>query len=87
MSEQPRSTAEMVAAWPLPQGAHLADSVRRALLATLEATVEEGYSEPPPESLATLALGPLLIMLGRLEIDLADARTRIDELERALGAR
>ncbi|MFD3593763.1 hypothetical protein ACFWU5_13620 [Nocardia sp. NPDC058640] len=82
MSEQPKSAAEMVAAWPLPQGAHLADSVRRNLQATLEATLEEGY-ELPPEALATLALGPLLIMLGRLEIDLADARTRIAELERA----
>ncbi len=77
----------MVAAWPLPQGAHLADSVRRALLATLEATFEEGYGELPPESLADLALGPLLIMLGRLEVDLADARTRIGELERALRDR
>lgn len=77
----------MVAAWPLPPGAHLADSVRRGLLATLEATYEQGYGELPPEALADLALGPLLIMLGRLEIDLADARTRIDELERALRER
>ncbi|WP_410871471.1 hypothetical protein [Nocardia sp. A7] len=87
MSEQPISVAEMVAAWPLPPGAHLADSVRRSLLATLEATAEGGYGELPPEALADLAIGPLVIMLGRLEVDLADARTRIDELERALRDR
>ena len=87
MPEQPVSTAEMVAAWPLPARAHLADSGRRALLATIEAIVEEGYEEPAPEALADLALGPLLVMLGRLEIDLADARTRIEELERVLGDR
>ncbi|MFC6011547.1 hypothetical protein [Nocardia lasii] len=87
MSEQPVSTAEMVAAWPLPPRAYLADSVRRALLATIEATDEQGYGELPPEALADLAIGPLLIMLGRLEVDLADARTRIEELERALTER
>ncbi|MFD3744658.1 hypothetical protein [Nocardia sp. NPDC058633] len=87
MSEQPMSAAEIVAAWPLPQGAHLADTVRRNLLATLEATFEQGYGELPPEALADLAIGPLVIMLGRLEVDLADARTRIDELERALRDR
>ncbi|TCK00708.1 hypothetical protein [Nocardia alba] len=84
MSEQPLSVAEMVAAWPLPPGAHLADAVRRQLLATLEATAEQGDGELAPEALAPLALAPLLIVLGRLEVDLADARTRIDELERAL---
>jgi hypothetical protein len=87
MSEQPVSAAEMVAAWPLPPQAHLADAIRRNLLATLEATMEGGYGELPPESLAHLALGPVMIMLGRLEVDLADARTRIDELERALRER
>ncbi|MEV0542954.1 hypothetical protein [Nocardia salmonicida] len=83
MSSEPQTTAEIVASWPLPQGAHLADTIRRGLLATIGA----GYDDPDPQVVADLAIGPLMIMLGRLEVDLADARTRIDELERALRDR
>ncbi|WP_446223632.1 hypothetical protein ACTWPB_29075 [Nocardia sp. IBHARD005] len=83
MFEQPQTTAEIVASWPLPQGAHLADTIRRDLLATLDA----GFDDLDPQLVAALAIGPLLIMLARLEIDLADARTRIDQLERALRDR
>ncbi|MFD4352785.1 hypothetical protein ACFWPK_15720 [Nocardia sp. NPDC058519] len=83
MFEQPQTTAGIVASWPLPQGAHLADTIRRDLLATLDG----GLGDLDPQTVAALAIGPLLIMLGRLEIDLADARTRIDQLERELRDR
>ncbi|GGN87854.1 hypothetical protein [Nocardia rhizosphaerihabitans] len=75
------STAEIVAGWELPAGAFLADTIRRGVLATIDA----GYDDPA--AIADLAIGPLVIALGRLEVDLADARTRIAELERRLGRR
>ncbi|MGW6423345.1 hypothetical protein ACWF82_11780 [Nocardia sp. NPDC055053] len=75
------STAEIVAGWELPAGAFLADTIRRGVLATINA----GYDDP--EAIADLAIGPLVIALGRLEVDLADARSRIEELERRLASR
>ncbi|APE38923.1 hypothetical protein BOX37_32055 [Nocardia mangyaensis] len=75
------STAEIVAGWPLPQGAYLADTIRRGLLAS----IGTGYDDP--QVVADLAVGPLVIALARMEVDLADARRRIEELERALGLR
>ncbi|MFC4373954.1 hypothetical protein ACFO5K_07540 [Nocardia halotolerans] len=74
--------AEIVEGWELPEGAYLTDTIRRGVLAVLEATgIEDG------EVLADLAIGPVVTTLGRLEADLADARRRIEDLEAALGRR
>ncbi|MGS2807557.1 hypothetical protein [Nocardia sp. MW-W600-9] len=76
------STAAFLDAVRLPPDAHLTESIRVFLRAAVE-----GEGAADPEALAALALGPLLIALGRLEIDLADARTRIADLEQVLGGR
>ncbi|MET9212631.1 MULTISPECIES: hypothetical protein [unclassified Nocardia] len=76
------STAAYLDALRLPPDAHLTESIRVFLRAAV--------SEPGADDLQTMsamALGPLLIAVGRLEVDLADARTRVAELERALGRR
>lgn len=76
------STAALLDGLRLPADAHLTESIRVFLRAAVE-----GEGGDDPEALAALALGPLLIALGRLEIDLADARTRIADLEQVLGGR
>ncbi|WP_280346800.1 hypothetical protein [Nocardia neocaledoniensis] len=77
----PPSFAEIVAGWALPENAYLADTIRRDVLAL----IASGYDDP--EAIAAVALGPLVMALGRLEVDLADARTRIAELEQAAQPR
>jgi hypothetical protein len=67
---------------PLPPDAHLTESIRVFLRAAVA-----GGSDDDPQTLSVLALNPLLIALGRLEVDLADARTRIAELEQAVQPR
>ncbi|MFI5500223.1 hypothetical protein ACIA5E_14245 [Nocardia asteroides] len=92
MSEEPQrdesgerqatSSLEFLDLVELPPDAHLTESIRVFLRA---AATEPGGDDP--HLLPTLALAPVLIALGRLEIDLADARARIGELERTLARR
>ncbi|MFB7877036.1 hypothetical protein ACFC06_17415 [Nocardia sp. NPDC056064] len=90
MSEEPlpdadpsiATAAEMVAReWLLPPDAHLAETVKQVVLGM----IEQGFEDP--QMIAAFAIGPAVIALGRLETDLADARRRIDQLERALRER
>ncbi|WP_406268249.1 hypothetical protein OH799_23975 [Nocardia sp. NBC_00881] len=83
MSDEPiaETTAEVVESWNVPAGATVAQRIRSNILVA----IERGYDDP--QLVADLAVGPLVMALGRLEVDLADARRRIDELERALRTR
>lgn len=72
---------QIVEGWDLPAGAYLTDTIRRGLLAALSTGIDD------PQAIADVAIGPVVIALGRMEVDLADARSRIDELERALRQR
>ncbi|MBB5913875.1 hypothetical protein BJY24_002742 [Nocardia transvalensis] len=79
MSEESIPTvAEVVESWDVPDGAPVAAKIRDNILVA----IERGYDDP--QLVADLAVGPLVMALGRLEIDLADAQRRIAELERAL---
>ncbi|MET8876457.1 hypothetical protein [Nocardia sp. NPDC004604] len=83
MSEEstPATTAEVVESWNVPVGATVAARIRSNILVA----IERGYDDP--QLVADLAVGPLVMALGQLEVGLADARRRIDELERALAQR
>ncbi|MEU0500221.1 hypothetical protein [Nocardia sp. NPDC005998] len=83
MSEEstPATTAEVVESWNVPVGATVAERIRSNILVA----IERGYDDP--QLVADLAVGPLVMALGQLEVGLADARRRIDELERALAQR
>lgn len=77
----PTTTAEVVESWNVPTGAVVAGRIRANILVA----IERGYDDP--QLVADLAVGPLVMALGQLEVGLAAARQRIDELERALGER
>ncbi|MGY4098192.1 hypothetical protein ACW2Q0_01300 [Nocardia sp. R16R-3T] len=80
MSEEPLpTTAEVVESWKVPAAATAAARIRSNILAA----IDQGFDDP--QLVADLAVGPLVVTLGQLEVGLADARRRIDELERALG--
>ncbi|MEV0294303.1 hypothetical protein [Nocardia sp. NPDC050710] len=83
MSEEsaPHTTAEVVESWNVPDGATQAGLIRSNILVA----IEQGYDDP--QLVADLAVGPLVMALGKLEIGLADAHRRIAELERALADR
>ncbi|WP_328407606.1 hypothetical protein [Nocardia sp. NBC_00403] len=83
MSEEstPTTTAEVVESWNVPAGATVAGRIRSNILVA----IERGYDDP--QLVADLAVGPLVMALGQLEVDLAEARRRIDRLERALSER
>ncbi|WP_336088261.1 hypothetical protein [Nocardia sp. SSK8] len=88
MAEENRDTplavptlTDIVAALEVPADAHLVDTIKRSLLAAIDGGLDD------PETVAALAIGPILVAVGRLESDLADARTRIDYLEQALRER
>ncbi|MET7770382.1 hypothetical protein [Nocardia sp. NPDC005366] len=81
MSEDGNATAEVVASWHVPAGAVTAGQIRSNILVA----IEQGYDDP--QLVADLAVGPLVMALGELEVGLAEARRRIDELERALAER
>ncbi|MEV0435850.1 hypothetical protein [Nocardia coubleae] len=76
--------AQVVAGWRVPPGAHRADTIKRGVLAALAAGTGDMN---PVEAVAHIAIGPVVAALGRLEADLADARSRIAELEQALRDR
>ncbi|MEV0249701.1 hypothetical protein AB0H76_24075 [Nocardia sp. NPDC050712] len=83
MSEETaaHSTAEVVESWQVPAEATQAELIRSNILVA----IEQGYDDP--QLVADLAVGPLVMALGKLEVGLADARRRIAELERALAER
>jgi hypothetical protein len=83
MSEEPTptTTAEVVESWNVPAGAAVAGRIRSNILVA----IERGYDDP--QLVADLAVGPLVMALGQLEVGLAAAQRRIEELERALAAR
>ncbi|MGY1945910.1 hypothetical protein [Nocardia asiatica] len=80
MSDEPTSAsiAEVVGSWNVPPGATVAERIRSNILVA----IERGYDDP--QLVADLAVGPLVMALGRLEVELTEARRRIDELERAV---
>ncbi|MBF6296113.1 hypothetical protein IU459_00975 [Nocardia amamiensis] len=80
MSDEPTpgGTAEVVESWNVPAGATVAQRIRSNILVA----IERGYDDP--QLVADLAVGPLVMALGKLEVELADARRRLDELERVI---
>lgn len=80
MSDEPTpaGTAEVVDSWNVPAGATVAQRIKTNILVA----IERGYDDP--QLVADLAVGPLVMALGKLEVELADARRRIDELERMI---
>jgi hypothetical protein len=83
MSEEftPTTSSEVVESWNLPDEAEVAGRIRSNILVA----IERGYDDP--QLVADLAVGPLVMALGQLEVGLAESRRRIEELERALGER
>ncbi|MEU8895306.1 hypothetical protein [Nocardia sp. NPDC048505] len=82
MSEETaQTTAEVVESWHVPAGATQAELIRSNILVA----IQQGYDDP--QLVADLAVGPLVMALGKLEVGLAEARRRIAELERALADR
>ncbi|GAB0106504.1 hypothetical protein JMUB6875_54900 [Nocardia sp. JMUB6875] len=82
MSEEVVPTvAEVVESWNVPAEAIVAARIRNNILVA----IERGYDDP--QLVADLAVGPLVMALGQLEVDLADARRRIAELERVVEAK
>ncbi|MFQ6397025.1 hypothetical protein ACLMAJ_26635 [Nocardia sp. KC 131] len=83
MSEEsaPDNSAEVVASWNVPAGATVAERIRSNILEAIESGLDD------PQLVADLAVGPLVIALGRLELELAEARRRIDRLERSSAER
>ncbi|MFC9893333.1 hypothetical protein ACFVMC_06545 [Nocardia sp. NPDC127579] len=83
MSEESatHSTADVVQSWRIPAGATQAELIRSNILEA----IAQGLNDP--QLVADLAVGPLVMELGKLEVGLADARRRIAELERALAER
>lgn len=71
--------AELVESWKVPAEAIVAGHIRANILEAIEVGLDD------PQLIADIAVGPLVVALGRLEVGLADARRRIDELERTLG--
>ncbi|WP_157574063.1 hypothetical protein [Nocardia jejuensis] len=77
MSEEAVSTvAAVVESWNVPDGAVVAARIRDNILVA----IERGYDDP--QLVADLAVGPLVMALGQLEVELAEARRRIEDLER-----
>lgn len=80
MSEEAVPTvAEVVESWNVPAEAIVAARIRNNILVA----IERGYDDP--QLVADLAVGPLVMALGQLEVDLADAHAA-DRRARA-GAR
>lgn len=77
----PGGVAEVVESWTVPERSVQAKLIRANILAA----IEQGFDDP--QLVADLAVGPLVMALGQLEVGLADANRRIAELERALRER
>ncbi|MBF6135736.1 hypothetical protein IU501_22355 [Nocardia otitidiscaviarum] len=72
------TVAEVVESWNVPEEAPVAARIRNNILVA----IERGYDDP--QLVADLAVGPLVMALGKLEVELADARRRIEHLERTV---
>lgn len=72
------TVAEVVESWNVPDDAVVAARIRNNILVA----IERGYDDP--QLVADLAVGPLVMALGKLEVELADARRRIEQLERSV---
>jgi hypothetical protein len=82
MSEESIPTvAEVVESWNVPAGALVAARIRDNILAAIDSGLDD------PQLVADLAVGPLVVALGQLEVELARAQRRIAELERGLASR
>ncbi len=79
--ESTPTVAEVVAGWDVPAGAPAALRIRDSILGA----IAQGYDDP--QLVADLAVGPLVIAVGRLEIELAEARRRIAALEQVIDDR
>ncbi|TLF78654.1 hypothetical protein [Nocardia cyriacigeorgica] len=77
--EIPSGTAEVVESWEVPAGSVVASRIRDNILIA----IERGYDDP--QLVADLAVGPLVMAVGKLEVELAAARRRIEELERSVS--
>lgn len=77
----PSTTARVVESWNVPEAATVASRIRSNILVA----IERGYDDP--QLVADLAVGPLVMALGQLEVGLAEAKRRIEELERTLAER
>ncbi|MBF6453300.1 hypothetical protein [Nocardia cyriacigeorgica] len=77
--EIPSGTAEVVESWEVPAGSVVASRIRDNILIA----IQRGYDDP--QLVADLAVGPLVMAVGKLEVELAAARRRIEELERSVG--
>jgi hypothetical protein len=82
MSEESIPTvAEVVESWNVPADALVAARIRDNILAAIDSGLDD------PQLVADLAVGPLVVALGQLEVELARAQRRIAELERVLAGR
>ncbi|RJO76919.1 hypothetical protein D5S18_11955 [Nocardia panacis] len=79
--ETPETSAEVVRSWNIPAGARVANVIRSNILRAIDQGMDD------PQLVADLAVGPLVMALGQLEIELAAAGRRIAELEAALAER
>ena len=82
------TVAEVVESWKVPAEAPVATLIRQNILAAIRLEPKDD-SQPrfdDPQLVADLAVGPLVMAVGQLEVGLARAHRRIDELERALDA-
>ncbi|RMI34030.1 hypothetical protein [Nocardia stercoris] len=69
--------AKVVESWRIPPGAAMAQQIRANLLAVIGTGVGDA------QLVADLAVGPLVMVVGRLEVALADAERRITALEQS----
>jgi hypothetical protein len=74
--------SEVVAGWPIPDGAQFAAMARKAVLDALE-SVAEGAGDPLETLL--MAIGPIVAGVGLLEVRMAEAERRLAELARSRG--
>ncbi len=71
------TVTEVVESWQLPDDAPVAARIRTNILTA----IKQGFDDP--QLVADLAVGPLVMALAQLEVGLAQAQRRIEELERA----
>ncbi|WP_227979084.1 hypothetical protein [Nocardia spumae] len=75
------TVAAVVGSWEVPEDAPVALRIRDNILGA----IAQGYDDP--QLVADLAVGPLVIALGRLEAELAEAHRRIEALEQVVARR
>ncbi len=75
--ERAARLARIVESWTIPPDASMAGRIRENLLAIIDGGLDD------PQLVADLAVGPLVMVVGRLEVALADAERRITALEKS----